>query len=159
MAACGQCTPLIKETCFQSCRIQNSDMPRANWGWMPSAAAGRKVGQDDMLIELFPREKTTVPSKQLQDGRFKANQSNPKPGHTTGRSNRSGARRGGEVGRGWLGQDAVESIWPGDYPPSFPTANRRHCPGRFFESTNKRNPIQTVGGTKLEERNQRLTSG
>ena len=50
------------------------------------------------------------------------------------------ARWGGEVGRGWVGWDAV-SIRPGDYPPSFPPANRRHCPGHLFESTNKRNPM------------------
>ena len=66
--------------------------------------------------------------------------SNPKPGHTTGRSNRGGAWRSGEVGRGWVGRDAV-SIRLRNYPPSFLPANRRHCPGRLFESTNKRNPM------------------
>ena len=69
------------------------------------------------------------------------NQSNPKPGHTTGRSSRGGARRNGEGGRGWVGRDAVESIRPGDNPPSCSPANRRHCPGRLFGSTNKRNPM------------------
>ena len=67
--------------------------------------------------------------------------SNPKPGHTTGRSGRVGARRGGEGGRGWVGRDAVGSIRPGDNPPSCPPANRGHCPGRLFGSTDKRNPM------------------
>ena len=41
---------------------------------------------------------------------------------------RGGARRGGRAGRGWVGRDAFGSIWPGDYPPSSPPANREHCP-------------------------------
>ena len=61
------------------------------------------------------------------------------------------------MGRGWVGRDAV-SIRPGDYPPSFPPANRRHCPGRLFESTDQRNPMYTVGGTKSAV-DQRLISG
>ena len=44
--------------------------------------------------------------------------SNPKPGHTTGRSGRGGARRGGEGRRGWVGRDAVGSIQPGILPSS-----------------------------------------
>ena len=84
--------------------------------------------------------------------------SNPKPGHTTGRSARGGARRGGEAGWGWVERDAVGSIRPGGNPPSCPPANRRHCPGRHFGSTNKRNPMQTDGGTKSAV-DQRLTRG
>ena len=67
--------------------------------------------------------------------------SNPKPGHTTGRSGRGGARRGGEGERGWVGREGVGSIWKGDNPPSCLPANRRRCPGRLFGSTNKRNPM------------------
>ena len=67
--------------------------------------------------------------------------SNPKHGHTTRRSGRGGARRGGEGERGWVGRDAVESIRPADHPPSCSAANRRHCPGRVFGSMNKQNPM------------------
>ena len=65
--------------------------------------------------------------------------SNPKPGHTTGRSVE--AARGGEEGRVWGEQDAVGSIWPGDNPPACPPADRKHRPGCFFGSTNERNPM------------------
>ena len=37
--------------------------------------------------------------------------SNPKPGHTAGRSGRGGARRGLREEQGWVGRDAVGSIW------------------------------------------------
>ena len=66
-----------------------------------------------------------------------ANLANPKPGHTTSRSGRGGARQSGEAGRGRVGRDAIGSIWPGDNPPSCPPANREHCPERLFGSTNK----------------------
>ena len=62
--------------------------------------------------------------------------SNPKLGHTAGRSGRGDAQRGGWARRGWVGQDAVGSIRPGDNPPSCPPANREHCPELLFESTN-----------------------
>ena len=67
--------------------------------------------------------------------------SNPKPRHTTGRSGRGVARRGGEGERGWVERDAVGSIRLGNNPPSCAPATRRHCPGRLFGSTNKRNPM------------------
>ena len=38
------------------------------------------------------------------------NQSNPKPGHTTGRSGRGSARRGDRAGRGFVALDVVGSI-------------------------------------------------
>ena len=47
----------------------------------------------------------------------KENLSNPKPGHTTGRWGRGGARRGGGAGQGWVGRDAVGSIRQGDKSP------------------------------------------
>ena len=52
-----------------------------------------------------------------------------------GSGRRTAGRRGGE-GRGWVGRDAVGSIRPGDNPPSCHPANREHCPGRLFGSTN-----------------------
>ena len=62
--------------------------------------------------------------------------SNPKPGHTTGRPGRGGARRGSRAERGRVERDAVGSIRPGDNPPSCSPANREHCPERIFGSTN-----------------------
>ena len=52
--------------------------------------------------------------------------SNPKPGHTMGRSGRSGARRCGGTGRGWVGRDAVASIRPRDNPPCCPQAKQQN---------------------------------
>ena len=94
--------------------------------------------------------------------------SNPKPGHTTGRSGRGGARRGGGAGRSWVGRDAVGSIRPGDNPPSCPPANREHCPERLCGSTNSLirtylsnpKPGHTTGGSgRGARRNGRAGSG
>ena len=78
------------------------------------------------------KQRSTVPSKASKKRRFNVSPlldlSNPKPGHTTGRSSRGGARRGGgAAGRGGAGagRDAVGSIWPGDNPPSFPPAKKK----------------------------------
>ena len=51
--------------------------------------------------------------------------SNPKPGHTTGRSGRGGARREGGAGRGWAGWDADGSVCPGDNRPSYLPDDRK----------------------------------
>ena len=61
---------------------------------------------------------------------------NPKPGHTSGRSGRGGARPGSGAERGWVGRDAVGSIRPGDNPPSCLPAIWEQCPERLFGSTN-----------------------
>ena len=73
--------------------------------------------------------------------------SNPKPGHNTVRSEQGGPQHGREQGRNSEKRDTFWSIRPEDSPSSCPTANRRqqigrHCPGRFFGSTNRRNVIQ-----------------
>ena len=68
--------------------------------------------------------------------------SNPKPGHTTGRSDRGGARRGNGAARGWIGRDAVRSIRQEDNPRSCPPANREHSLERLFGSTNNLIRIQ-----------------
>ena len=64
------------------------------------------------------------------------NLSNPKPGHTTGRSDRGGAPRGNGEARGWIGRDAVRSIGQEDNPRSRPPGNREHYLERLFGSTN-----------------------
>ena len=53
------------------------------------------------------------------------NLSNPKSRHTTGRSGRGGARRGGGAGRGWVGLDAVGSIRPRNNPSLLPPSKSR----------------------------------
>ena len=58
---------------------------------------------------------------------------------TIGQSVRGGARQGGGSGRGWVGRDAVESIRPGNNPPSCPPANREDCSELLFGSTNSLN--------------------
>ena len=69
--------------------------------------------------------------------------SNPKPGHTTGGSGRSGARRGS--GSNGVGQDgtptdpfALKKTVPFAFQ-CFPSIEN-NCPGGFFGNTNKRIP-------------------
>ena len=64
--------------------------------------------------------------------------SNRKPGHTTGGSGRGGAPRSG---RQRVGP-------PMRQPSSCPPGHRRQLCQHFFGSTNKRNLIQTDGGTQ-----------
>ena len=82
------------------------------------------------------------------------NRSNQKPGHTTGRSGRGGARRGGEGERGRVGRDAVGSIRPGDNPPSFLQRIEDNVLDAFSEARANEILCKPMG-----ERNQRLTSG
>ena len=82
--------------------------------------------------------------------------SNPKPGHTTGRSGRGGAWRGGEGGRGWVGRDAVGSIRPGDNT-TLPLPLQRIEETVLEVSSEARN--NKVLCKPMEERNQRLTRG
>ena len=58
---------------------------------------------------------------------YLSNLSNLKPGHTTGRSGRDGARRSGEREQGWVGRDVVGSFRPGNNPSSCSPAYRIHC--------------------------------
>ena len=53
------------------------------------------------------------------------NQSNPKPGHTTGGSGQGGARQGGGAGRGGAGRVADGSVRPGNGRFSSPPGHQR----------------------------------
>ena len=79
--------------------------------------------------------------------------SNPKPGHTTGRSGRVGAQRGGEGGQGCVERDAVESILETTLVLAFQRIEDTVL--ELFSET------QTNGilCKPMEERSQRLTRG
>ena len=65
-------------------------------------------------------------NRRCEDVRI-SHQSNPKPGHTSGRSGRGGTRRGGRAGRSRAGLDGDRSVRPGNNRPCCPPMlpNRR----------------------------------
>ena len=94
--------------------------------------------------------------------------SNPKPGHTTGRSGRGIAPRGGEGVRGWVGRDAVGSGCQEANRPSSRRVDLARRQPSLLPSSDPKKPVLDVSSEAqtnkilckpMEERNQRLTRG
>ena len=95
------------------------------------------------------RQVARTSTQQQKKANYYLKKSNPKPGHTTGRSGRGGARQGGGAWRDYVGRDAVGTIRTGDKPLSCSPAYRKHCPERRLG--NKKTFLfifKTDGGTK-----------
>ena len=79
--------------------------------------------------------------------------SNPKSGHTTGKSSRGGAKRGGDAGRDRARPDADGSVRQGHNRPSCPPGHRRQLSRTFFSKARTKEILYKP----MEEHNERLT--
>ena len=118
-------------------RLQSPDIPPPDWG---RKAHGRAARLGRMVPSQFGsarKHMSCVPTRLLNA--IILNLPSPKPGHTTGRSGRGGARRGSRAARGWIGRHAVGSIRQENNPRSCPPANQEHSLESVSGSTNNLN--------------------